>query len=110
MLVDIAIVGVASAFSFAILKWKLGHGRKLDALCDLGIMIVLVAIFGGSYSGTAGAMIASALISIYLIFNPFKVSTKVCDWMKTVAKKLVIIIAVASVLVTLGYIGVSYVQ
>jgi hypothetical protein len=113
MLVEIILVSIATAFSFAVLEWKFSNGRELDALLDLACMVALSYIFGGSYTGMAIAMTASALISIYLIFNPFHIffgdvlSFKVKY--KTISKRITIGLAVAMVCATLIYVGVQYV-
>lgn len=113
MLGEIFIVGLATAFSFAVLKWKFSNRRKLDALLDLACMVVLAYIFGGTYTGVAIAMMSSALISVYLIFNPFKIVFGDIRIFKTkykvYVKRITIGMLVALVMATLIYVGLSYV-
>lgn len=70
---EMILMAFATAFNFAILRWKLEHSRKLDALLDLSMLILLSVAFGmfGGTSGMALASLTSAIISVYLIFNPF---------------------------------------
>lgn len=69
---EVVIFALAGAFSFAIIKWKLGHERKADAILDGFTMAILMYFFSGTATGGAVAMVMSALISIYLIFDPLQ--------------------------------------
>ena len=68
----ILIAGIATAFSFIVIKFKLEKRRWADATLDLFIMIVAGALFAGTLTGMSIAMIASSLVSIYLWFFPPK--------------------------------------
>ena len=69
---EIFIFGLAGAFSFAIIKYKLTHGMKADAVLDGFMMVIIMYFFAGTATGGATAMIMSAMISIYLFFDPLK--------------------------------------
>lgn len=67
---DILVFAVATAFNFLILKWKLEHKRYADFTFDLATMAIISFIFAGTMSGMAVGMMASFLISLYLLFFP----------------------------------------
>ena len=64
------MISIATALNFAILRYKLQLKRYADAILDFTTMLTLGYIFGGTLGGMTIAMIAGALISIYLWFNP----------------------------------------
>ena len=66
----IFILMIATAFNFAILRHKLQLFRFADTFFDVLVMVVLSYLFKGSFDGMAVAMGSSALISVYLLFNP----------------------------------------
>ena len=71
-----AVIGVVTALNFILIIWKFSTpNRKFDAVLDLGIFIFLCGLFstagqGGLYVG----MVASFVVSIYLLFNAPKLS------------------------------------
>ena len=69
---DIVLFALAGAFSFAIIKYKLTHGMKADAILDGFMMVIIMYFFAGTATGGAVAMTMSAMISIYLFFDPLK--------------------------------------
>ena len=69
------IIGIATAFNFLILKWKFEHARYMDALLDLGTLAILSFLFSGSYAGLVVATVASAVISLYLLAFPPKITS-----------------------------------
>jgi len=69
---ELLILGVFTAFNFIVLKVKLEKGRILDFGFDLGSVIVLTAIFGGTLGGMSIAMVASFIISFTLLLFPPK--------------------------------------
>ncbi len=73
MLMLILIMGIAAAFNFMILIWKLKHGRLADFLLDCFCMICICSLFAGGLTILCVGMVASALISLYLLIRPFKV-------------------------------------
>lgn len=66
------IIAVATFFNFIILKWKFEHKRYTDLAFDLATLVAISYLFGGTLGGMIVAMIASALISLYLLVFPPK--------------------------------------
>jgi hypothetical protein len=71
---EVAIIGIATFFNLIILKFKLEHGRVADFMLDVFALIALSYTFGGSIKGLEVAMIASALMSLTLLFFPPKMT------------------------------------
>ena len=71
-LVIVAIVGLATAFNFMIIKWKAEHERYLDLTIDIAVLASVSWLFSGSAVGIAIAMIASCVTSIFLLIYPPK--------------------------------------
>jgi hypothetical protein len=67
--VEYILAALATFFNFAIIRWKIQHHRYEDAVLDFIVLLVLSAIFGG-YGGMVVAMIASTMISLYLLAKP----------------------------------------
>jgi hypothetical protein len=63
---------LATFLNFAIIKWKLEHNRYLDSTIDIGVFSVSSYMFMGTITGLSISMIASALMSIYLLISPPK--------------------------------------
>ncbi len=64
---------VAGIFTFLNLwsvKWKLENERYADAVLDAGVLIGLGWLFSGTIAGLAIATIASAIMSLALLFSP----------------------------------------
>lgn len=72
---ELLIMGIATAFDFLILKWKLEHRRYADFSLDLFLLLVIIQLFHGSISGMIIGMIAQVIISFYLLVFPPKWST-----------------------------------
>ena len=72
MLTMFIAIGVATFFNFIILKWKFERKRYADLVFDIVTLVIISNLFGGTLGGMVVAMIASAMISIYLIVNPPK--------------------------------------
>lgn len=72
MLTMFIAIGVATFFNFIILKWKFERKRYADLAFDIVTLVIISNLFGGTLGGMVVAMIASAFISIYLIFFPPK--------------------------------------
>lgn len=70
---DLAIIGVVVAFNFLVIYAKITKKRYLDAILDAALLSTVSILFGGSYAGLVVSTIASAIISIYLFFNPPKI-------------------------------------
>jgi len=86
----ILLGGIATAFNFIIILHKLRNGRILDSLIDLGTATVLGAMFIGTLTGMSIGMMASAIISIYLWYFPFKFQMNLFNninkWLNTIFK------------------------
>jgi len=63
-------VAMSILINFAILRWKFGADRKLDASIDLLVLLLLTIVFGRSTAGVASAMIGGAFVSLYLLYKP----------------------------------------
>ena len=68
----ILIAGIATAFNFIIIIWKFNNGRTIDGTLDLGGFIAISTLFSGTMSGMAAGMVASAILSLYLLISPPK--------------------------------------
>jgi hypothetical protein len=66
------LIGVAAAFNFLIIKWKVEHRRLMDAVLDILAGTILISIFIGTLSGMVIAMVASMIVSIALLVFPPK--------------------------------------
>lgn len=70
------VLGVAILFNFVILRIKWRRKQHLDVIVDIGMLLILNAIFGGTILGAASATAGSTLISLYLIKNPISINIK----------------------------------
>ena len=68
----IAIAGAATAFNFLVILWKFSKNRNLDATLDLGIFVAIAFLFSGTITGLEIGMVASAIVSLYLLIFPPK--------------------------------------
>ena len=66
-MIEILIVGGATAANFIFLKWKYDNNRQQDLILDVSVLIILSYMFGGTATGLGAAMVASFLVSIYLL-------------------------------------------
>ena len=64
------IMGLATAFNVLIIFRKVEKKRHQDAFFDAGLLVLLSLVFGGSLGGMMVATVASAIISLYFLFNP----------------------------------------
>ena len=71
---ELALLGIATAFNFIVLKMKIESKRYGDATLDIIAILILSFIFGGTLGGMMIAMVASAVISLYLYFYPPRIS------------------------------------
>ena len=67
---ELLIIGIATAFNFMIIKWKLEKHRFADAVVDVAVLLIVGFIFGGTLGGMTIAMVASAIVSLYLLWSP----------------------------------------
>jgi len=68
----ITVLGVALAFNFLIIKYKLEHNRTSDAALDAGLLVLIGVVFSSTITGLMIGTIASAIISLYLLAFPPK--------------------------------------
>jgi len=71
------ILGIAILFNFVILRIKWNRGQHADAAVDLGMLLILNAVFGGTILGVASATAGSTLISLYLMKQPVSVPSTI---------------------------------
>ena len=71
---EVLLIGIATAFNFIIIMWKYNRGRISDASVDFIILIALAWMFSGTITGMAVGMVASCVISLYLLISPPKFS------------------------------------
>ena len=64
------VIGIATAFNFIVIMFKFKRGRWEDAIFDTLIFIVISYMFAGTISGMSVGMVASAVVSIWLWFDP----------------------------------------
>ena len=65
--------GIATAFNILIVKHKVENARYVDAVYDIFALVILTAIFGGTFGGLVTAMVASTIVSLYLLRFPPKI-------------------------------------
>lgn len=66
------IVGIAVAFNLLVIKFKYDRQRYADALLDLTLLALIAVFFSGSFNALVTGTIASAIISVVLLFSPTK--------------------------------------
>ena len=64
--------GVATAINFLFIYYKIQKDRVEDAVVDIALFLIIAFLFAGTLGGMTIGMVASAIISIYLWFNPPK--------------------------------------
>ena len=69
---EAAVIGIATAFNFIVILFKFKKHRYEDACFDLAIFTVISYMFAGTISGMSVGMVASAIVSIWLWFDPPK--------------------------------------
>ena len=70
----IILAAIATFINFAIIIWKFGAERYTDATLDLTIFIGICFLFSGTITGLQIGMIASMLVSFYLLASPPKLN------------------------------------
>ena len=84
-MIELMIVGgLLTALSIAILLHKIKKKRYEDAAVDTGITMFLFTMFAGSLAGMGIAVVASLLISVYLLF--FGNTTQIRDFIREVRR------------------------
>lgn len=69
---ELILIGIATAFNFIVIWWKFEKGRYTDVALDLGTFVAIAFMFSGTVSGLTVGMIASAIVSLYLLIIPPK--------------------------------------
>ena len=69
---EAAVIGIATAFNFIVIIFKFKRLRYEDACFDLAIFTIITWMFAGTISGMSVGMVASAIVSIWLWFDPPK--------------------------------------
>ena len=70
--ITVLIAGVFTALNLIVIMLKIKRGRTLDAIVDGGLLVLLTFVFGGSITGLLTAVVASSIISMYLLAVPPK--------------------------------------
>lgn len=69
----IIIASIATFFNFVVIMWKINRERYFNASLDAAIFVAICFLFQGTIQGLQIGMIASAMVSIYLIFYDVKI-------------------------------------
>jgi hypothetical protein len=69
---EFAIIGIAVAFNFLVIKYKFEKKRYADGVLDVVLLTIISFLFAGSFGGLVVATVASAIISIILYAFPPK--------------------------------------
>ena len=104
MFATLLLIGVATAFNFIVVLFKVRRGRYFDAAIDTSLTALMGLMFAGSLGGMSIAMVSSFLLSLYLWFNPLALPRpRIPAW----AGRLWLWLAIA-VLVAAGNFGGFY--
>lgn len=66
------IIGVAVAFNLLIVLWKFQNRPLIDAIVDASLLILVAMVFSVSTAALTVGTIGSFIVSVYLIFKPFR--------------------------------------
>jgi len=69
---ELLIIGIVTGFNVLVIIYKYNAGRESESVLDLILFGVVVYMTAGSLGGMQVGMIASAIVSMYLYFNPPK--------------------------------------
>jgi len=67
---EFLILGVVVALNFIIIKIKFDRKRIEDAIFDIGLLLIIMGLFSGSYAGLVVGTIASLFISLFFLASP----------------------------------------
>ena len=73
---ELLIVSVAVFLNFSLLVWKWNSQRYSDLVVDIGVLVALSYLFGGTMGGMTIALCAGAMMSIFLLFYKPKINIK----------------------------------
>lgn len=68
----VILAAIATFFNFIIILWKVRTERYLDAMLDTSILFAIAYLYQGTVTGMQIGMIASMLVSLYLLIKPPK--------------------------------------
>lgn len=69
---EFLVLGLVVAVNFIIIKLKLDRKRWEDAVFDVLTLLIVMALFNGSYAGLIVGSVASLFISLYFFASPPK--------------------------------------
>ena len=72
MFATMLLIGIATAFNFIVVIYKLRRSRTTDAIVDVSLTALMGFMFAGTMAGMAIAMVSSFILSLYLWFNPIR--------------------------------------
>lgn len=64
------ILGLVVAINFIIIKMKLDKKRWEDAVFDIAVLLIIMALFRGSFAGLIVGSVASLFMSLYFFASP----------------------------------------
>ncbi len=64
------ILGLVVAVNFIIVKMKFDRKRWEDAVFDVAVLLIIMALFSGSYAGLIVGSVASLFMSLYFFASP----------------------------------------
>lgn len=67
---EFLVLGIVVAINFIVVKMKLDRKRWEDAIFDVIILLIIMALFSGSYAGLVVGSVASLFISLYFFASP----------------------------------------
>lgn len=73
---SLIIIGIAVALNLLIIIRKFQHGQHFNALVDGSLLVLVAMLFSKSTDALIIGTIGSLIVSIYLIFSPFKVGAR----------------------------------
>lgn len=69
---ELLLIAIATFSNFALLKWKADKERYADLTIDIVTLGALTYLFGGTMGGMIIALVAGAMMSIFLLISPPK--------------------------------------
>jgi hypothetical protein len=67
---ELAVLGLVAALNFIIIKIKFDKKRYEDGIFDTILLIIIMALFQGSYHGLIVGTVASLCISLFFLISP----------------------------------------
>lgn len=71
---ELVIVSIAVFLNFGLLVYKFNRERYSDLVVDVGVLVALSYLFGGTQGGMIIALCAGAMMSLFLLVYPPKFS------------------------------------